>query len=540
MKKTLAYFALLAITALAFFLRVYKVNQIPPSLSWDEVSIGYNAYSILKTGRDEHQRFFPLDTFTAYGDYKPPLSIYATVPAVALFGLNEFAVRLPSVLAGTITVFLLFFVAQQLFSRQRFAYPVSLAASLLLAISPWHIQLSRGGFEANIAVAFIVMGIFLVLKAQEKPTLFLISWVPFVASAYTFNSARYFSPLIGIGLIVFMRRAVSQQKKLFAWGIVIAFILLVPLLPHLLSEEARLRFAEVNIFTDISVVKTANERMAYDDNVWWSKVFHNRRVGFVRSYLTHLFDNIEPWFLFIRGDGNPKFSIQDVGQLYLIELPFLIFGIYWTFVKFPRAGWLLLYWLIVAIVPAGVARETPHALRIENGLPVFILFLAIGIVSVVEHPRAKAIRRVLAFCILLLYAANVSYYLHNYYTHYSREFSGEWQYGYREALQYVKPRKSSYDQIVVTESIGRAYMYTLFYEQYDPVKYWQSVDASFDAAGFYHVYGFDTYRFSSTSVESWKPNTLYVLKPDEVPGSARILQTIYQLDGKPALVVFEL
>ena len=110
-------FILACIVGLALFLRIYKVTQIPPSLSWDEVSIGYNAYSILKTGRDEHGKFFPVDAFVAYGDYKPVLPVYLTVPFVALFGLNELAVRLPSVIAGTLTVFLTYFLVLGLFGK---------------------------------------------------------------------------------------------------------------------------------------------------------------------------------------------------------------------------------------------------------------------------------------------------------------------------------------------------------------------------------------------------------------------------------------
>ena len=106
---------LIFIVGLAFGLRFYNVWDNPPALSWDEVSIGYNAYSILKTGRDEHGRFLPIDTFVGYGDYKPPLAIYITVPFVALFGLNELAVRLPSVLFGTLTVLLTYFLVQELF-----------------------------------------------------------------------------------------------------------------------------------------------------------------------------------------------------------------------------------------------------------------------------------------------------------------------------------------------------------------------------------------------------------------------------------------
>src|SRR3989304_2614837 len=155
------HFVITIIVFLAFFLRIYRVWDVPPGLSWDEVSIGYNAYSILLTGRDEHQRLMPLDTFVAYGDYKPPLPIYLTVVSVALFGLNELAVRLPSVLAGSLAVLFTYLLVFELFSGNKRASVYAHISALLLAISPWHWTLSRAGFEANIATLFLIIGAFL-------------------------------------------------------------------------------------------------------------------------------------------------------------------------------------------------------------------------------------------------------------------------------------------------------------------------------------------------------------------------------------------
>jgi len=98
---------LFLIIALSFFLRVYKVSSIPPALNWDEVSIAYNAYSVLKTGRDEWGQFLPLH-FKSYGEYKLPAQIYASIPGIAIFGLNEFGVRITPVIYGTLTVLLLY------------------------------------------------------------------------------------------------------------------------------------------------------------------------------------------------------------------------------------------------------------------------------------------------------------------------------------------------------------------------------------------------------------------------------------------------
>lgn len=531
---------LFIITILAFFLRFYRVWDIPPSLSWDEVSIGYNAYSILKTGRDEHGKLFPLDTFIGYGDYKPPVTIYVTIPFVAMFGLTEIAVRLPSAIFGTLTILCTYFLVCELFRKRKDANIFGLVSAAVLTFSPWHINLSRGGFEANIALFFIVLGVLMMLKSRQNLRLIPFIWVPFVISIYTFNSSRYFVPLFSPVLLWYcFSGTIRKINKRLLFSFIIGFVILLPLLPHLLSPESRLRFKEVNIFTDSSVVENSNARTASMGNTFFANTINNRRVGYFISYMKHYLDNIEPSFLFTKGDGNPKFSIQDVGQFYLVELPFLLFGLYTLFATEPKESFLLLLWLLLAIVPAGVARETPHALRILNSLPTWHIFIASGIIYLLSFFKKKSFRWGAIGIIGICYFGNVLFYLHNYYTHYPYEYSGEWQYGYREAIRYAESVKSKYQTIVVTEYIGRPYMYTLFYGKYDPNEFFRTKDDSFDAAGFYHVFGFGKYRFVETKPATLSQNTLYILPSDQVPNTVHIIQTVRLLNGKPVLVIFE-
>ena len=77
-------------------------------LLWDEAALGYNAYSISQTLRDEYGQFMPL-IFKSFGDYKPGLYVYLAVPFVTIFGLNEISVRLPSIILGALSPILLFF-----------------------------------------------------------------------------------------------------------------------------------------------------------------------------------------------------------------------------------------------------------------------------------------------------------------------------------------------------------------------------------------------------------------------------------------------
>ncbi len=535
MRKISTSFILLCIVAVGLFVRVWQVGEIPPSLSWDEVSIGYNAYSILKTGKDEHGRFLPYDTFAAFGDYKPPVAIYATVPFVALFGLNEAAVRLPSALAGTLAILLTYLVIFELTKNKN----LSLLAAGLFAISPWNVQLSRAMFEANIALMLTLLGSYILLRARTRPGLFIVSFLPFAAAIYTFNSSRVFVPLLVAGLLWYERSALRIHTRQLLVGAAIGALALLPTVPHLTSVQSRLRFEEVNIFTDSSVVTQSNKRIEVDKDTWWAKILHNRRLGYAKSFLIHFFDNLEPQFLFTRGDGNPKFSIQDVGELYIIELPFFVIGVFWLFRKNRAIAWLAVFWIVSAIIPAATARETPHTLRIENSLPMWQLFTAFGILAVIENQKKKISKKLLVMAIILLYVGNISFYLHNYYNHYASEYSGEWQWGYREAVRYVNTIKSKYSTVVMDDNIGRPYIYVLFYEKYDPKKFQETANWSTDSAGFYHILNIDNYQFTDTS-PSFQNSTLYVLRPGFVPENAHVLETIRLLNGSSVLVIFDI
>src|SRR5260221_8356949 len=134
---------------LAAVLRLWQLGSIPPSPDWDEAALGYDAYSILHTGRDEYGKFLPV-VLRSFDDYKPAFYAYAVIPSEILFGVNTFAVRLPSAIFGILTVLTTFFLVKELFRKNSLA----LLSSFLMAISPWSIQFSRVGFESNLGVAF--------------------------------------------------------------------------------------------------------------------------------------------------------------------------------------------------------------------------------------------------------------------------------------------------------------------------------------------------------------------------------------------------
>lgn len=115
-KSNIYHILLLGIVIFAFVIRFYRVSEIPSGFFADEASIGYNAYTILTKGIDEYGVNYPL-FFRAFGEYKNPVQIYATVPFIALFGLNEFSVRLVSVIFGVLSIFALYILTNEVFKK---------------------------------------------------------------------------------------------------------------------------------------------------------------------------------------------------------------------------------------------------------------------------------------------------------------------------------------------------------------------------------------------------------------------------------------
>lgn len=546
MGKKRLFIVLGFILLLAGFLRFYQLGINPPSLTWDEVAWGYNAYSLGIDGRDEFGKLLPLTYLESFGDFKPPLYAYLTVIPVKIFGLTEFAVRFASAFFGTLTVLITFFLTKRIFYRSPHAISVALVSAFVMSISPWHINLSRAAFEANVATFFLVTGVWLFLAALQDGRWFLpLSATSFALSMYTFNTARIVAPLLVILLAIGFRKQLFAKKKTVFVSVLLGAMLLLPALPFLLSPQAGLRFKEVNIFSDVNIVKRANQQIENDNGVFWSSVLHNRRVFYAKEYLKHYLDNLSPSFLFIKGDGNPKFSTRDVGQLYIWDLPFLIVGLVLLFRKREGSWWIIPIWLLIGIAPAAVARETPHALRIEATIPTFQILIAYGFVYTIflnEVIVSKRLRFYLMNGVLLLLLLNFLYYFHGYHAHYSRAYSGEWQYGYKDSIAYVQMEKDRYDAIFITDALGRPYVYYAFYTKEDPKSFRDSARIKRDVFGFVTVERFSKYRFAKDvhTINAESKNILYINIPGEVPEDANILKTFTLKNGDPVLIAYTL
>lgn len=526
------------ILLLAVFLRAYKINSLPPSLNWDEVSIGYNTYSILKTGKDEWGQFLPL-SFRAFGDYKLPFYIYLDVPFVAALGLNELSVRLPSMLAGIGVVVFIFLILKE------FTESMSLAlwGMFISAVLPWLVLFSRIALEANLAL-FLTLAAFYSLILSQRKKIFL-SYSAFLLglSTFSYNSSRILVlPFLLLAAAFFVRSTV-KKKELFAVLAVLTVFISVALF-QAFTVDSGTRYRWITILDEGAITKINQLRGLSHYPPLLNQLLYNKATYFVVTASKNYISYFNPNFLFLNGGPNYQFSVPGTGQMYLVLLPLILLGI-WQIIK-QKKKWQLfvLGWLLIAPIPGAITRDAPHPLR-TIFLAIPLLFIAvIGMKWGKEFLIPKVFRFLEVLTILVLLISTYSFW-QNYTGSYRKEFSWSWQYGYKQAIDFVRTYQADYDGVIFTKQYGEPHEFVLFYLQYDPYKYQTSENLiRYKRSDWFWVDRFDKFEF----INDWeikdklsgKKNILLVTSPQNYPANSQVLNTINFLDGKPAFDIVAL
>ena len=530
MKKT--FWILLVIIAITAGLRLYKLGDVPVSPDWDETALGYNAYSILKTGRDEYGTFLPL-TIRSFDDYKPPLYVYLTVPSVALFGLSVWSTRLPSALMGILAVLGTYFLVKQLVKDKG---TIALLSSFLLAISPWHIQFSRVAFESNTGVTMNIWAAAAFLAGLKKRIFLPISAVLFGIGMYAYHSERVFLPLLLLLLAVTCRKKlfVKENKTAIVASLVIGFIFAIPLFSILFGSNGLLRLKATSSFTDQTNLLARNIVQLERDQKnrdFLGLILDNRRIVYAKTVVSGYLSHFNLKWLFLTSD-NPRHHAPDMGLLYFWELPFLLYGIFKVWKQGGVMRTVLIGWLLIAPIPAAPTTGLPHAVRTLVFLPVFQIITAIGLVHAVSGVRYRMNLGAALYSIFILF--NFLYYLNMYFVHQNPENSEYWQYGYKDTVALTEKLKDRYDKVVVSTRLDQSYMFFLFYTKYDPAAY--LAHGGTKSGSFEEVRNsFDKYEFRRIdwSRERRDGSILYVGDLQDMPHGN--VGNITFLNGKPAI-----
>lgn len=542
--KSASKLLLFIILIFASLLRFYEINRFPQGLYWDEVAIGYNAYSIIKTGSDEYGKFLPI-TFESFQDSKLPGYIYLTSLSELLFGLTPFAVRFVSILSGIISVFFVYAITKEL-SSGRNLNKVPYVAALFMSISPWALQFSRAGFEANTALTISLVAVYFFIRFVKSGKFFYRSIIFTVLSFYFYYQEWVFFPLFILTVILLLYKSIYLSFKQIIKGFILGFILLIPLIYAFFLSGSETRLSHVdNILKDPEVIKESIQLRSGEDNVFLGTLLHNRHSArlnaFSRSYISHF----SPEYLFFTGDGNPRHSVSDIGMMHTFLLPFFVLGLIYIVSHQRFARVILVLWLIYSPISASVSTPVPHSLRSLLMLPVVEIIAAYGFIWFVTYIKRHTSKLIytMSLCIfLLIYGYYFMNYLYQYYVASSKN-SSYWAYGHEELFTYTQSVRQDYDKIYVTGHYWRPYIFMLFYTAYPPHSYQENGShteigqyrfghASYDSSDPHYVY-------SDTLVDEIRNegNNLLVLAPGEVKEDDHVIKTINFLNNTPAFVI---
>jgi len=545
LKKQRTYL-LACILLIAGLLRFYQLASVPVSLYWDETAIAYNAYSVAQTGKDEYGKVFPV-LFRSFDDYKMPGIVYLSAIPITIFGLGEWSARFVSAFLGTLTVATLFFLSYELSRQTKLKHVAGIArlpylASLLLAIAPWHIQVSRGGFEANAGLFFVVAGFWALFRGFRQPVFFVISALLLSTSFYFYRSIHLFLPLLLVAFCIFYWPQIRGVKLKYLLASILLFaVISIPLVSVMFSDQGMTRFTQTSIFTTSQdELEKQHKKLTDAGNTLFARIVYNRRLIYPKLLARGYADFLNPDFLFFNTKLNDRGSIAGMGILYAWEAVALPVGLFFLYKKSRRLFLFVTFWILFALLSAALTTPTRNLLRSLNTVPILVLLSGFGFVAICQKlTKQKMIFALVLSCIV---GFSLFHYLHIYYGEWQIKTSSAWADGYKEMVEAVHGLEPEYDVIVISGHYWKPYIYMLFYSQYSPATYQSSGSAN----------GFGKYVFGGTGWGAGETEldkvdlkelvggkkSLFVLSPPEFEAHRNSLATIDTIYNNSGDVVF--
>lgn len=398
---------LLVIIILAICLRFYNLEGVPAGIHADEESHGYNAFSLLETGKDRYGQSFPI-LFRSFGSYQPPLYTYLSILPVKFFGNTIFSARFVSATAGVILVLITYLIALQIFNP-KYKARLALISAFVIAISPWSIFFNRLTAEGSLGVTVFALSILFFTYSFKKPIYFPIAALILGLSTHAYYSERIISILfLPIFILLFKKYLFKNSKK---WVFIGILIFLVTLIPHLLiasSGALTKRLSQVGL------------------GYGWFPIGE-----VIKKYITYF----SPANIFFdTGEGLGRIS-PGLGVFYSwFMIPFFA-GI--RFInKYLAQDYLKIILVLIIITPisAALTGDSFYPLRVLDLIWVFSLIIAVGFFSIYEiFPK-----KVTLVLLTLAFILSISSFYISYFVLFKYERAKDYGYSYVSLLQYLK------------------------------------------------------------------------------------------------------
>jgi 4-amino-4-deoxy-L-arabinose transferase-like glycosyltransferase len=457
---------LIAVLLIAGVLRVPDLTHSPPGLNQDEAANAWNAYCLLKTGRDQFGVRWPIFCMRALGGYRSTLFAYFMLPFQAVGGLNIWTTRLPAATGGILTVLVMYWVGARLFGPL-----TGLLAAALLAIDPTHIQLTRWGHEASLGPLLTLLPIAALLWAgfplsddppQPRAGRAVLAGLLIGICCYGYPAARLYVPVFLTCCVVVTggawRRLLRARRGLLSFAGLAAGVAVTfgPLAYRHVAEPEKIGRRGQNTW-----IWSRDDPLAV-------------RIG---NVLDRYGEHFEPDFLYRYGDAYDIPWAHGVGFLPGFLVPCVALGIVACVPSLHRSRVARVLLLAVVLYPVGDClnwHRGPNGLRSAVGLWGLILAGALGIrrtPAFLRRQRLSATTLALGVALGGALVAQEASFVHNYFV----RRRAEWQVYYGNhvdllaACDWLRPRLSAVDAVICTPiDFNQPYLIPLVALSYDP------------------------------------------------------------------------
>lgn len=430
---------ILLIIIFASFLYFFKIDIIPNGVYSDEATVGYNAYSILKTGRDEYGQKFPL-AFRFFGAYTPPLFVYISIPFIKLLGLDVSSLRIISGLSTILGIYLIYFYSEKLnlFNSKASRY----LASFTFAITPWVVFNARLGYEVTLGYIVFSLGLFLVWDELIKNKLSLAGLLILSLSTYIGHTQRYLFPvfLLFFSLLFYSKLNTKNNRKLLLKTV---FFLLLSQIPNIILLTTPAFWVKNNVYVNSNISQLFND--------------------FSSQLLTYL----SPKYIFgISPDINLQHTSPYLPLFYSwLIIPFFIGLFQLYFLRKTLNGKYLWLIFLISPIPGSLSGHFISVQRVLSMIIPMILIITLGFDFLINRISKPFV--IIGFSFLTFFSLLLLW--RSYFIFLPKERSVWWNYGYKELCQEIKNNPTK-KYIIDNTRDGSVYMNLLFHLKFSPVQ----------------------------------------------------------------------
>lgn len=454
MKLKFKYIIILFIFLVAVILRFYQLDQIPPGLLIDEASEGYNAFSILHTGKDRYGQSFPI-LFRSFGSFQAPLYTYLSIIPVYLWGNSIFSIHFISAISGILLVVITLLLLTGF--RMQGGNNLAVIAAFLVVISPWAVFFSRIGTEASLGVALFVLSFLIFYLSLRHFQLFPLASLILGLSTHAYYSERLISVLFLVGFILLFRKTFFTRKKLLVLGLILFGLTQIPHLLIANSGAFTRRLSQVDYFSNQFFQNNSGDLRL---------IPFGRSLFIMKEFLSQYFAYFSPANLFFNPDPQGARSMPNLSVFYSWMIIPFIFGFRSLFINRLRPlNKMMILLVVLSPIPASLTRDPFSTIRTLVFLWVITIVVAFGVsylLNIVFSIRLKVLI-IITITLLSLTQLYLAYFILLKY-----ERSENYGFSYLELLRRIDVEKDTRVIVDSSRELGTGIRFA-YLKKYDPL-----------------------------------------------------------------------